>query len=288
MVSRCPRCEQDKLFRKDGFFYRKTDRVRVQRFVCLVCFKRMSSATFDPCIFQKKRHLNNLVTDLLCSSVSQRRCSLLLGINLKTVARKFHFAAQLIRDQKQTNHIPTLKEIQFDDMETSIHSKLKPVSIALAVNKKTREILDFQVSSMPPKGTTARLSYKKYGLREDNRIKGWTSLFENLKYKAIQQAVIESDQNPNYLSLIAKHFPEAEHIAHKGKRGCVVGQGELKKVGFDPLFSLNHTAAMLRANINRLHRRTWCTSKTMEGLIDHITLHVQSHNKKLIPTYHHD
>jgi hypothetical protein len=47
-------------------------------------------------------------------------------------------------------------------------------------------------------------------------------------------------------------IPGAVHTTVKGRHGCVVGQGELKKIVFDPLFSFNHTAAMARANINRL------------------------------------
>ena len=55
----------------------------------------------------------------------------------------------------------------------------------------------------------------------------------------------------------------------------------MKKLVFDPLFSLNHSCAMLRANLNRLFRRTWCTSKTRQGLIDHLSLYVRFHNEVL-------
>jgi len=52
----------------------------------------------------------------------------------------------------------------------------------------------------------------------------------------------------------------------KGRRECVVGQGELKGGGFDPLFSLNHTCAMIRAHVSRLFRRTWNTQSESTGL----------------------
>ncbi|MBU6155196.1 MAG: hypothetical protein KGP28_12905, partial [Bdellovibrionales bacterium] len=48
-----------------------------------------------------------------------------------------------------------------------------------------------------------------------------------------------------------------------------------------PIFSLNHTCAMLRANLNRLFRRTWCTTKTIQGLIDHLSIYVAFHNRRL-------
>jgi len=62
----------------------------------------------------------------------------------------------------------------------------------------------------------------------------------------------------------------------------VVGQGELKRGGYDPLFSLNHTAAMIRANINRLFRRTWCTSKRIDRLEGHLLLYTDYHNRVLV------
>ncbi len=39
-----------------------------------------------------------------------------------------------------------------------------------------------------------------------------------------------------------------------------------KAIGFDLLFSLNHTAAMCRDRIKRLSRRTWCTTKRPDRL----------------------
>ena len=57
-------------------------------------------------------------------------------------------------------------------------------------------------------------------------------------------------------------FDELQTAEHsKGEKAAITGQGELKKKQRDPLFSINHTLAMLRANINRLVRRTWCTTK---------------------------
>ena len=96
------------------------------------------------------------------------------------------------------------------------------------------------------------------------------------------QVLITSDEKPQYPKWIQKVFPESTHRTVKGRAGCVTGQGELKKGGFDPLFSFNHTAAMLRANINRLFRKTWCLSKKMENLKAHIEIYTYFHNSRLI------
>ena len=134
---------------------------------------------------------------------------------------------------------------------------------------------------MPAKGPLARIALKKYGPRKDQRAQGWDQFFRDLKPIVSQDAHWRSDENPHYPRHLKRHFPNATHERVKGQRGCIAGQGELKKIGFDPLFSLNHTCAMLRANLNRLARRTWCTTKTQAGLIDHLSLYVNFHNQVL-------
>jgi hypothetical protein len=172
--------------------------------------------------------------------------------------------------------------LQFDDLETSEHTKLKPLSVTLAVEKQSRTILGFEVSQMPAKGVLARKSVKKYGYRADHRPIARELLFSRIKPKMERDATIESDSNPHYVNDVKRHFPNATHKSYMGGRGAVVGQGELKKLKFDPLFSLNHTCAMFRANINRLFRKTWCTTKKLENLARHIEIYMYFHNQVLL------
>jgi hypothetical protein len=78
---------------------------------------------------------------------------------------------------------------------------------------------------------------------------------------------------------LRRHFKDAEHLQFKGRAAAVVGQGEMKKGGFDPLFSLNQTAAMIRDNIKRLGRRTWCTTKRIDRLLDFLAIYAIYHNQ---------
>ena len=208
-------------------------------------------------------------------------------MNPKTIVRKFHFLGTQaeLRQGKWRNQIPrnSISEIQFDDLETAEHTKCKPLSVTLAVDPKNRKILNFKVSQMPAKGLLAKRALKKYGYRKDLRPKSWDQAFFELKSILRSDAIIKSDENPHYPRYLRSHFPNATHIQFKGARGAVTGQGELKKLRFDPLFTLNHTCAMLRANINRLFRRTWCISKTKRGLIDHLALYIDYHNRVLTP-----
>jgi transposase-like protein len=87
-----------------------------------------------------------------------------------------------------------------------------------------------------------------------------------------------TDKSPFYPNLIKDMFPEAVHESYKGRRGCVVGQGELKAGGHDPLFALNHTCAMVRDNIKRMTRRTWCTTKKIPMLENMLYIYAMFHN----------
>jgi len=212
-----------------------------------------------------------------------------LAVDRKTVARHLQILAQEAR-LKQAQFLANfstdrLLNIQFDDLETSEHTKCKPLSVALAVEPKTRKILSYQVSQMPAKGHLAKISFKKYGPRPDERAKGWDALFLELKTISHPNVCLTSDENPHYPKHLKRHHPKATHIKVPGGRGAITGQGELKKKRFDPIFSLNHTCAMLRANMNRLVRRTWCTTKNQTGLLNHLALYVQYHNEVLTAPY---
>lgn len=267
-----------------GSFVRLEDRRLLRRFRCLRCKKTFSEATSDRCFGQKKRRLNEPIFLGFCSGMSLRRLALLLHISRQTVARKLVFlGAEAEQALSRCNaEKPQAQAIVFDDMETFEHTKLKPLSITLAVTEGERRILGFEVSEMAANGKLAALSVKKYGKRKDGRRAAREALFERIKPWVAPGATVKSDENPHYGPEVKRWFPKSPYVRHKGRRGSVVGQGELKKIGFDPLFSLNHTCAMLRANVNRLFRRTWCTTKKRERLAAHLALYAHFHNEFIL------
>lgn len=271
---------------RNGSFYRKSDSRWIGRFFCKNCKKYFSRSTSTPAYFQKQRRITHPLYKLMCSGVSQRRAARILRVDPKTVVRRFRFLAKqkrILNDEFLKNQYQNapLQFVQFDDLETSEHTKCKPLSVALAVDPLTRKILNYQVSQMPAKGLLAHKARKKYGLRPDQRGSGWKQLMKALKPYVSEEAVWTSDENPHYPKFLRKHYPHSKHIQVKGGRGAIIGQGELKKLRFDPIFALNHACAMLRANLNRLFRKTWCTTKTKRGLLDHLALYVYFHNSVL-------
>ena len=189
--------------------------------------------------------------ELLSSNVSLSAAARILRVNPKTVAKKLLFLGAICqkRNQKNVMNYHSVDHIQFDELQTIEHTKLKPLSVAMAVSKNERKIFGFRVSSMPATGHLAKISRKKYGVRPDHRKAGLNDLFNDLSRLLSPNITISSDECSFYNGVVRSYFPKAMVNQHTGKKGSVAGQGELKKTRFDPIFSINHTFAMLRAKL---------------------------------------
>jgi hypothetical protein len=223
-----------------------------------------------------------MVFKLLCSGVSQRRCAEILGINRKTVARKLIYLGKKCRSkQKRLLKNYELSAVQFDDLITSHHSKLKPLTVPVFIEARARLILSVEVGQIPAFGHIAKRSRKKYGKRPCEHRAVLNRSFEKLSRLNPPQSVM-TDDHKNYPAPVRNHWRNTTHLKFTSRPASVVGQGEMKKGGLDPLFGINHTLAMLRANINRLFRRTWCTTKCVARLKDHLDIYVWFHNCRIL------
>ena len=280
----CPHCTSDAVIKR-GFYpvSGPTNHKRVQRYFCKACLKKFSAQTGAVTYREKKPYVNQTLFRTLCSGVSERSTAFLIGINRKTVASKMRRlgleASRRLADSFEEHKAGA--KVVFDEMETFEHSKAKPLSIAVAVDHTTRRIISVDVASMPAKGPLAALSRKKYGPRRDDRRQALEKMARQIERACPRLDFLRSDECPRYPAITRQFFPEVLHQTYKGRRGCVVGQGELKRGGFDPLFSLNHTCAMFRDHIKRLSRRTWCTTKQASGLQALLWLYAWFHNQLL-------
>jgi transposase-like protein len=271
---------------QNGAYWRRSDYRKIKRYKCRICKKTYSSATNNPAKYQKRRDINGELIRLLASSVSLRRSAHLLGVTYKTVRKHLVFVGKQakITLQNQRKAMPPVTAMQFDELETIEHTKLKPLSLAVAVEKDTQRILGVTVARMPAKGKIAKLSRKKYGPRADERPAKLRELIAELAPHIGKNSCIETDQLATYPPMFKTLCPTATHCTYKGQPSTIAGQGELKKGGFDPLFDINHTLAMCRANINRLIRRSWCTTKDPDRLLDHAMVFAWAHNNGITAT----
>lgn len=271
---------------RKGYFPKKPTRAaRIQRYRCLTCRRSFSDQTGRLTYRQKLPHFTQPVFRILTAGVSQRKCAEFLGIHRDTVASMMLRLARFAEGQVTPTEAQAIARGQiavFDEMETFEHTKMKPLSITVAVDEATRLIVATKVAVMPAKGLLAKRSRRKYGKRPDHRPKAIAAVLTSVGSKMPSIAVVKSDQNPMYPALVGHALPFREHKTYKGRRGCVVGQGELKSGGFDPLFSLNHSCAMIRDNLKRLSRRTWCTTKRPDRLQALLELYRVAHNCRIL------
>lgn len=269
---------------KDGFYYRREDARKIQRYKCKICQTKYSKATFTLEKNQKKRRINLLVRNMLSVGVSQRNCANVLKVARKTIERKFIYLSKKAK-KNQKKILDNFKEnplqnIQFDDLISSIHTKLKPISISVVVCPKSFVILGASVAEIPAFGKLAQISRRKYGNRKNMHTKSLDDLLFSLKSVIANDAVFKTDEHKRYGELIKKNFPHSRHLAYPGQRAVVVGMGELKTKRFDPIFAINHTLAQFRYGMNRFIRRTWCTSKKLENVQHHLNIYMHYHNER--------
>ncbi len=194
-----------------------------------------------------------------------------LRISPTTVYRKFLWLSE------QGHMLPLkAKEIQFDELETIEHTKCKPISIIIFVNERG-ELIQSRVARMPAKGHLAEFSRKKYGFRRDDRNQILSESLLEMSRRFLPE-VVKTDGKPSYQSAIEKYWPNAKHEVHvrqeKEKLQTRLHEQKQKK-RFDPLFNINHMCARLRADLRRLTRRSWCTTKKAENLQRHLDIYLR-------------
>lgn len=236
----------------------------------------MSSRTFKLDYRHKKMDLNYKLAKLLVEGVSLRSASRILGLTYKNTYQKFLWLRRIVEEKKKLIHYKET-EIQFDELETIHHTKCKPLSVTVVTSKEY--LLALQVAEMPAKGRLAKISKQKYGERKDERQHVVESALNYVKSKLkTDPLVIKSDASPFYKNIVERVFSQSFYEQHSrageiDKLRSKIHENNHKR-RFDPLFDVNHACALLRSQIKRLTRRSWCTTKKVENLQLHLDLFV--------------
>ena len=161
--------------------------------------------------------------------------------------------------------------LQFDEMQTLEHTKLKPLGICLAVSS-CGLILQAKVCPLSYRGPMAQFARKKYGPREDRSQITMRKMLKSLKPLTDNRTKFSSDAKPSYRSLMKSIYPKSAYQQHQSREAKKREQVELLTKSHDPLFALNQRCAKLRSHLKRLTRRSWCTTKSPENLQKHLDL----------------
>ncbi|WP_415064013.1 transposase [Bdellovibrio sp.] len=278
---KCPHCGSNH-FVKRGYFYKQHTKTYIPRYNCKSCNKTFSTRTLSPTFRQKRTDLNPQVFQYLTSGASIRATAKALGCTYKTAYLKFLWLSKRAQDIHQKQRF-SFKELYFDEMLSIEHTKLKPLTVALAVSDNY-EILGVQVGKIPAQGKIASISRRKYGYRpNESSVKTQDLLTEVKRQALIKRFTIKSDSKPEYHRIVKKIFSNLpyEQFISKENKDKRREQKYLKteKHIFDPLFPINHICARSRDLTKRLVRRSWCTTKVPEHLERALYLLIAKNNK---------
>lgn len=278
--SRCPHC-QSKSIQKRGHYFVQVLKSYRRRYFCNGCKRSFSSQTLKSTYRQKRPDLNHAISTLLLNGMAQRQIARVLGCSKNTVDLRIPwFRRNLGMSSKFRAATPTPDIVFIDEMESIEHTKLKPLTIPLAVGSDYR-ILAMTVGKIGAKGLLADISKKKYGHRQNEKQAALKKLFSSLKMTLRHSPkVIRTDKSPFYQKLVKENFPHSKHETyssrdHVRKKKEMLFLNHEKRV-YDPLFPLNQRCAKLRQDIKRLSRRSWCTTKDPKNLETILNLYISN------------
>jgi hypothetical protein len=198
------------------------------------------------------------------------------------VVRKFLFLAQnaeAMHLEKLGNKEFDVAHCQFDEMLTFEHTRLKPISIALAVQKQDSKLISIQVAQSHYQGILSSVAIRKYGPREDQSHVARRRVLTTLQSQITGSCNLVTDAKLVYRTEVASHVPGATLVQIKN-RGSRLQRllGAKRRNIKDPMFELNLVAAKIRHDLSRMARKVWVTTKCQDRLHKHLMLFLASQN----------
>lgn len=287
MIKHCPNkaCIHHKKpglhwFVKNGTYKPKNTQQKTPRYRCKTCGKSFSTHTFKSTVNQKKPEINVILFKLLVSGVSLRRASQILEVKYDTVVRHFRYLSQLAQKRHQ-EFLLTVKTsfVQVDELETFIHARPMAVTVPMVVRVKTGQILGFAVAKISANGPLAAIGKSLYHWTTNQRASKFKLMIKTLKPCFKTNITFKCDSYPSYPNWINGQLPESDHhVTIQQVLGAKKKTPNGQPKPFDELFTINNTFARMRHDLNRLARKTWSTTKNIEGLEDHLWLYVAWNN----------
>ena len=216
--------------------------------------------------------------DLLCSKVTRRQAARILGVNRKTVERRFARLSHVAHDF----HCAALRRsqlnggirgvFQLDELETFEHNRrIKPVTLAVTIERHSYFVLGARAGKMASRGRlnlACRRRKKEIELAEGKRRSESREVvrksLEHLDWILAPRSTVlfQSDKKKTY-PIELKRACRGRPQRHEVTSGRVV-----RNYG-NQLFPINHTLAMMRDGLSCLVRRSWAASKKKSGLQRH-------------------
>ena len=260
-----------------GRYRRKCDGRWIPRFRCHSCRRTFSKQTFKANFRHHIPFLNYRLARLLASKVTRRQAARMLGVNRKTVERRFHLLARVAKDfhfqaldnRMEEGGLPGIW--QLDELETfETDRRLKPVTLAVTIERSSYFLMSAYAGRMAARGNLTEAHKRKkerlekiHGKRRSQSRAVVRKSFETLRmYRRPTLLTMQTDRKKMYPQELDKVFGQGRYlhdtVSSKAKRNYQ-----------NLLFPINHTLAMMRGGLSCLVRRSWGAAKEMRGLQAH-------------------
>ena len=270
------------LWRRQGYFYRHCDGRWVQRFRCKRCSRTFSTQTFrfDYRLHKPRLHLN-LWRDLVSKS-THRQSARTLGCSRATVAQRvvrMGRHCRLFQRRALSRSEGLVGPFQLDELETFEHNRrLSPVTVPVLVEKQSLFVVHQECATLPARGRLSAADRAKKRLRDESegvRRSGSRAAVEAC-FSALGRVTRDG---PVVLEFDGKRtYPGCARRTLGDRARTRVLSSRMKAFKRDPLFTVNHTLALLRDGISRLVRRTWAAAKSRHRLRDHLWIWIVYRN----------
>lgn len=250
-------------YRKKGYRRPKHNHQPVPRYQCKACGKQFCATLVKPIQGQHKPELNRRIFEMAVSGTSGRRMAQLLHCSQNTVLRKI----ELLAEQAREHHRKRLAQTQtafvmMDELETFVHARWKQLSVAVVVRPKTGEILAFGVARIPS-SMAKGIQGNRWVINDRPQVV--PTVLATVSPCLKPGATLATDGDSNYPKWVARYLPGVKHTKQKTPTG---------NTDYDPLFAVNVLFAKMRNDLARLGRKSWTTTKTIQGLENHLWLYV--------------
>ncbi len=269
------------LWHRRGYYWRRCDGRRVQRFHCRSCKQSFSSQSFRLDFGLQLPYLHLRLFPLLASKVTMRQAAKICGVSRHTVSRRLLLLGNHCREAQRTRLMRAREKgafgttFQLDELETfEGDRRLCPITMPVLIDKHSYFVVHVECGTLPARGglrphdrKRRQEREKKYGKR---RSQSREVVERSLRTLAAilpgDRAVeIQTDQKKTYVRLVRNAFPQrlVAHVRESSKKA---------RNYTNVLFPINHTLAMMRDGVSRLVRRSWGASKRMSRLELHVWL----------------
>ena len=282
---KCPTCqiEGNGISFKRGYYYTKHNHDYWNpRYTCYNCGARFSSHSDRANKGQKKPEMNAEIFQWICSGLTMNQISENFKIHKRTIQRKIKWLSEqaiIVHQKALASNELKAAQVQLYEIEAYEHTPLKPLSVIVAINAKTSQILDMRVATRCAPERLLEASIAKYGKRIDTRMSVVADMVKSIAMVLDSDATVTCEAETVLATAIRSILNESVVV----EVAVSIDSSNVRKK--DPLFAVKALCNSLKTDIAVLGPRNMAALKSAETLQDLLNIYIAFNNRYDITTF---